>query len=113
MICQVGIPVNFTAVFDGPTPANVAFSVYDDTGVTPVLLNSPVAMAQVAGNSFRGKFTPLAGKLYVVFMAAYTDTTFSSLDPTYAAIQQAVSLSPLTLLPPAQNVVGIIQCGGN
>lgn len=110
MICQAGIPVNVTAIFTGPTPTNVAFSVYDDTGTLPSLVDSPIVMAQVAGNAYRAKFTPLPGKLYVIFMAAYTDGTFTSLDPTYAAIQQAVAIAPLPLMPPVQAVVGIVEC---
>ncbi len=112
MLVPAGIPVNFTAIFDDPTPANVAMSVYDDSGSEPVLLLSPEAMSQVAGNAYRGKFTPEAGKLYVVFMAVYTNTSFNAFDPAYEASQQAVPVVAQYLTPPVQSVVGTVDCNG-
>lgn len=112
MLVPAGIPVNFDAVFVSATPANVAFSVYDCTESLPVLLLSPVAMDPVAGNAYTCKFTPEAGKLYVVFMAVYTSSAFSALDPSFASAQQAESVTAQYLSPPVQSVVGMISCEG-
>lgn len=113
MLLPAGIPANFTAIFNNPTPAFVALSVYDDTGLTPVLLLSPTAMNQVTSNAYSGKFTPAAGKLYVVFMAVYTDATFTTLDNSFKTAEQAVPVVAQYLTPPVQNVVGLVDCGGD
>ncbi len=114
MLLPAGIPANFTAIFNSPTPANVALSVYDCTGDAPVLLLSPVAMAQVgSSNAYTGKFTPAVGKLYVVFMAVYTSSAFSALDPSFATAQQAVAVTAKYIPATPNGVVGIVSCEGN
>lgn len=113
MLVPAGIPVNFTAVFNAPTPSRVALSVYDDTGLTPVLLLSPVQMNQVSDNVYSGKFTPQAGKLYVVFMAVYTDATFTVLDNSFKTAEQAFSVVAQYLNPAVQSIVGTVECGGD
>jgi hypothetical protein len=112
MLFPAGIPVNFTAVFNNPTPSRVALSVYDDTGATPVLLLSPVAMNQVNDNVYSGKFTPENGKQYVVFMAVYTDATFVTLDNSFKTAEQSVSVIAQYLTPQVQGVIGKVSCEG-
>lgn len=112
MLVPAGVPVNFTATFDDANPDFVAMSVYDDSGSEPVLLLSPFAMASVRSNVYRGKFTPEAGKLYVVFMAVYTDGTFGTLDTDFTAVEQAAAVICQNLVSPVQNVVGMVLCDG-
>lgn len=92
MLVAAGIPINLPAVFPGADAAKCAMSVYDCTGVNPVLLLSPFAMKPVAGAAYSGKFTPVAGKLYSVFLAVYTDASFTSLDSAFTVYQQSFSI---------------------
>lgn len=89
MLVSAGIPINIPAVFPGANAANVAMSVYDATGTSPVLLLSPVAMQHVAGAVYSGKFIPAAGKLYAIFLAVYTDASFTTLDGAFEIYQQS------------------------
>lgn len=82
-LVPAGIPLSFEVTYDVPG-LNVAMSVYDDSGASPVLLLSPFAMALVHGSTYRGKFTPVAGKNYIIIKAVYTDGTFAELDPDYS-----------------------------
>lgn len=115
-LAPAGLPINLPAVFPGANPAFVAMSVYDDTGTSPVLLLSPVLMAPVHADCYRGKFTPLVGKLYVAYMAVYTDGTFTTLDAAFAVYQQAFSVQGQYLTPSAGQLVGQVAgdagCGG-
>ena len=110
MLAQGGVVFNFTTSFVNADPDNVAFSVLDDTGSVPVLLESPVQMLNVEGDVYRGFFTPLAGKRYIVFMAVYTDDTFTSFDGDF--VQQGLAVVGLNLLPPVQSVIGVVDCNG-
>lgn len=110
MLLPAGVPLSFTAVFDSPS-LFVALSVYDDSGASPVLAQAPAAMAVVVGNVYRGKYTAAPGKSYIVVMAVYTSGAFTTLDPAYA--QQAVGVNAQYLTPPTQNVIGVVDCGGN
>jgi len=110
MVAQAGLPVNFSAVFPSANPNFVAMSVYDDTGATPVLLLSPVKMNNVHNSVFSQKFTPANGKLYVVFMAVYTDGTFGTLDGAFNP--QSATVEGQYLNPPVQRIVGVVNCQG-
>lgn len=110
MFLPAGISANFTAVFASANPAFVAMSVYDDSGPTPQLLLSPVAMNLVKGNVYSQKFTPQTGKLYVVFMGVYTDATFVTLDPSFATAEQAFSVSAQYFNPAVASIVGTVDC---
>lgn len=109
MFLPAGIPSSLTAVFNNPNPLFVAMSVYDDTGASPVLLLSPFAMTQVRSNVYRAKFTPASGKLYIAFMAVYTDATFATLDSAFSAVEQAVSVTAQNIFPTPQSVVGYVN----
>lgn len=112
MILPAGIPVNVSACFDGATAANVAMSVYDDSGTSPSLLSGPTLMTPVVGNAYRAKFTPVGGKLYVIFMGVYTSGAFSSLDPAFSAQQQSLAVQAQYTTPPVQDVIGVVDCNG-
>jgi len=104
MLAPAGIPVNFSVVFAGATPANVAFSVYEESS----LLLSPVQMDNVVGNVYTCSFTPEAGKLYTVFMAVYISAAFSSLDGAFT--QQCQAVTAMYLNQPINSVVGVVSC---
>lgn len=112
MLVQAGIPNSFTAVFNNPTPAFVAMSVYDNSGANPVLLLSPVQMGHVNDNAYAGKATLSPGD-YVVFMAVYTDATFTVLDPSFKTQEQAVGVSAAYLANAANGVIGKVSCDGD
>jgi len=104
MLVPAGVPANFSVVFTGATPANVAFSVYEED----VLLLSPVQMTKVVGNVYTCSFTPEAGKLYTVLMAVYTSAAFSAFNTDYA--QQCQAVSAMYLNQPVNSVVGVVSC---
>lgn len=110
MVLPAGIPLTFSAGFNNPTPANVAISVYDDSGVSPVLVSGPTLMGEVNAYVYRGKFTGVAGKNYVVVMAVYTDGTFTTLNGTFPPV--TTSFIAQNLNPPVQSVVGLVNCNG-
>lgn len=112
MLVPAGIPTSFTAVFNNPTPAFVAMSVYDNSGANPVLLLSPVQMGHVNDNVYAGKTTLSPGN-YVVFMAVYTDATFVTLDPSFKTAEQALSVSAAYLASPANGAIGKVSCEGD
>lgn len=111
MLVAAGVPTNLTGVFPGADPSLVAMSVYDDSGVNPVLLLSPFLMKPVAGGCYVAKFTPANAKLYVAFLAVYEDTGFTVLDDAFALYQQSYAISAQFLTPEGQQVVG--QIGGD
>src|SRR5512135_1479860 len=94
-ITQGGIEISFEVTFDSPT-LNVAMSVYDVTGLSPVLVQGPSAMTIVHANTYQGKFTPITGHNYVIFKAVYTDGTFTVLDTNYAAGSESISAQTAT-----------------
>lgn len=74
--------LSFEITFDSST-LDVGMSIYDDSGVSPVLVLGPVSMDNVVGNLYRAKFTPEFGKSYLVFKAVYLDNTFTTLNTDY------------------------------
>lgn len=107
MIIQSGVLANFSAVFPGATPSFVAMSVYEDT-LSPVLLLSPFLMNPVHGGAYSQKFTPEAGKLYIVLMAVYTDITFGTINTGFVPV--AVAAACQNLIPPVSSIVGTVVC---
>ena len=87
----------------------VAMSVYDDSGPTPIRIVAPFAMALVGGNTYRGKFTPEAGKSYIIIKAVYTDDSFTTLDEDYG--QGSESIFALNVsTPQGCQVIGWVEC---
>lgn len=82
-LALAGRPASFDVTFDA-AGLNVAMSVFDDSGPTPVLVQGPLAMGSVIGYTYRGKFTPVSGKSYIIYKAVYTDGTFTTLHPDYS-----------------------------
>lgn len=107
-IARAGISNVFTASFDVPAPSFVAMSVYDTSGVSPVLAQAAAAMTLVtAVDSFIGKFTPVVGKSYLIAKAVYTDGTFTALDNSFVVAVETIyaeaSIDPGSL-------VGVVEC---
>jgi hypothetical protein len=75
--------LSFEVTFDSPS-LHVGMSVYETTTGTPSLVAGPTAMAQVTGNTYFSRFTPTAGKQYVIYKAVYSDSGLTTLDPNYA-----------------------------
>lgn len=88
-LVPAGVPLSFEVTFDLDN-LNVGMSVYDDSGIAPVLVYGPVAMTNVVGNTYRGKFTAVAGKPYVVFKAVYTSNTLAVLDTNYPQASESM-----------------------
>lgn len=107
MLLPAGVPLSFAASFDSPS-LHVALSIYDNSGVSPVLVYGPVAMTLLTGNTYTGKFTALSGKTYVVFMAVYTDNSFTVLNNSYP--EQVSTMETQYLSPIGQNITGIVGC---
>lgn len=105
-LAPAGIPLSFEVTYDRDD-LNVGMSVYDDTGSVPVLLLSPFAMLLVAGNTYRGKFTPQNGKSYIIIKAVYTDDTLTTVDEDYG--QGSESIYSQYLTQPVQSVVGLVD----
>lgn len=108
MLVPAGIALSFSAEFDDPTPANVGMSIYDDTGLVPVLFGGPFAMTRVISNIYRGKFTALGNHSYIVVMAVYTDNTLQAFDTEFTEV--TVSVNAQYLSPPVQSVIGVVNC---
>lgn len=79
---QAGISYSFEVTYDSPS-LDVGMMVIDDSGLTPEEIGV-VPMVNVYGNTYRAKFTPEAGKSYVVNKAVYTDNTYDTIDDTYS-----------------------------
>lgn len=75
--------LSFEMTYDNPS-LFVGLSIYDDSGASPVLIQSPALMQNVVGNMYRGKFSPTFGKTYLVFKAVYTDALMTVLNTDYS-----------------------------
>ena len=117
-----GAVCSFEVTYDSPS-LHVGMSVYDDSGLTPVLVQGPTAMLNVVGNTYRAKFTPPAERPYIIFKAVYTDVDLTTLSPDYSQASESivgqVFSSPTSnstgcnvvgLIDPNNDVVGVIQC---
>lgn len=103
--------LSFEATYDSPS-LFVAMSVYDDSGVSPSLIQGPSAMLNFAGNSYRGKFTPSFGKTYLIFKAVYTDGTYITLHPDYAASTETVRCDEVVVDTAIPEIIGVLKSTG-
>lgn len=105
-----GVVLSCEVTFDSPS-LDVGMTVYDDTGSVPVLLLSTFAMLHVAGNTYRGKFTGVAGKNYIVIKAVYTDETLTVVDQNYSQGSESIVSQDLPIGGGSQgcSVVGIVD----
>lgn len=76
-------PLSFEVTYDGPG-LNVALTIYDLSGVSPVIVSGPSAMLNVVANTYVGSYVAAPIKKYLAFKAVYTDGTFTTLDTGYA-----------------------------
>ena len=83
------VELTFEVTFDA-NGLNVALSVYDTSGVTPLLVQGPSAMSNIIGYTYIGKFTPTAGRNYLIYKAVYTDNTFTVLDSNYSQGSESI-----------------------
>jgi hypothetical protein len=119
-IAPADLPCSFEVTFDR-NDLNVGMSVYDDTGVTPVLVQGPSAMALVVDYTYRAKFTPLNGRSYIIIKAVYTDNTLSVLDSNYSQGSESIIAQQLSggssggcsivgYVNQTQTIVGYVNC---
>lgn len=97
-------------------------SVYDNSGVSPVLVQGPSAMTNVVGNTYSGKFTADANKSYVIFKAVYTSSGFTTLSPDYSQGSESIYSEDLSsgssgggceiigLVDNNDQVIGVVEC---
>lgn len=107
-LAPAGVQLSCEVTFD-EDDLHVAMSVYDDTGAEPVLLLSPFAMTLVAGNTYRGKFTGLDGKNYIVIKAVYTDNSFTEFDDNYSQGSESIVAQALVGGSSGCDVVGYVD----
>ncbi len=122
-IAPVSVACSFEVTYDSPS-LHVGMSVYDDSGVSPVLVSGPSAMAHVVGNTYRAKFTPPAERPYIIFKAVYTDSGLTVLDDNYsqgsesiiaqstggASTSNSTGCSVVGVIDSNQSVVGLVNC---
>lgn len=106
-----GVPLTFEVTFDRDD-LFVGMSVYDNSGVNPVLVSGPAIMSSVVGNTYQGKFTAPLPRPYIIFKAVYTDEELTTLSEDYS--QGSESIIAQSLPQPTSNsagcsVVGIIS----
>lgn len=85
---QSGISLSFEVTYD-LSSLFVGLAVYDDSGVSPVLV-SLIPMLNWYGNSYRAKFTPSAGKSYLFNKAVYTDGTYTVINTNYSQGSESI-----------------------
>lgn len=107
-LVPAGVPLAFEVTFDRDD-LDVAMSVYDVTGVSPVLVQGPTAMQLVVGNTYKGVFTPEAGKNYLVLKAVYLSNTFAALDPDYSQGSETMRAEYVNLPTSACEITGFIE----
>jgi hypothetical protein len=92
---QVNQAYSFAVTFDRDDLAFVAAKIYDDSGVTPVLL-ATVPMTQYANNTYKGKYTFTSPGPILIQKSVYTNNSYDILDDNYSEgdeTQQVVDLS--------------------
>lgn len=103
-----GVSLNFEVTFDVPG-LPVAMSVYDVSGVSPILVSGPTAMFAVVGNTYGGKFTALEAKSYIIVKAVYTDGTFTTLSSNYSQGSESIVAENLNGSSTNGAVIGIVD----
>ena len=102
-----GVSLSFEVTYDSPT-LFVGMSVYDDSGLTPILIQGPSAMLNVVGNTYRGKFTADPGKSYIVHKAVYTSGSFTTIDSGYSQGSESIK-SAMISSSSAFEIIGLVQ----
>ena len=87
-----GIRVPFEVTYDSPS-LFVGMTVFDVTTGSPVQVGSLIPMVNVIGNSYLGLFIPTDQHIYMIYKNVYTDVTYSTISPNYAAGTEAAFAS--------------------
>ncbi len=116
-----GVPLSFEVTYDRDDLV-VGMSVFDDTGLSPVLVQGPAQMSIVAGFTYRAKFTALDGHNYIVIKGVYTDLTFTELDLDYSMGSESVVAQAFNsnsngsaclivgIVEETPDVIGVVEC---
>lgn len=83
------VPLTFEVTFDSPD-LNVGMSVYNTSADEPILVQGPIAMTSLVGNTYFGDFTPANNINYVIFKAVYTDDTLTELNSAYSQGSESI-----------------------
>lgn len=97
MIVKLGQKFSFGVTYDSPS-LFVRAEIYDDSGVSPVLL-ATVPMASFAGNSYKASYTPLAVMPLLIQMAVFTDGTYTTRDDQYYETDRSLQVVDFTFTP--------------
>lgn len=84
-----GVQLTFEVTFDR-NDLNVAMTARETTNGNNILVSGPAAMTVSEGNTYKGYFTPSAGKSYLIRKVVYTDNTFVAEDPNYGAGSESI-----------------------
>lgn len=106
-LAPAGVSLSFEVTFDSDD-LFVGMSVYDDSGVSPVLVQGPDLMLNVVGNTYRGKFTATAGKSYIIFKAVYTNETMLFLDNNYSQGSESIKAEDLASGSGDCTIIGLV-----
>lgn len=79
-IVPAGQPASIEVTYSDPS-LFIGLQMYDDSGGSPVAVGSIIPMLNFVGSSYRAKFSGVANKWYLYQIAAYTDGTFTTVDP--------------------------------
>ncbi len=116
-VAPANTPLSFEVTFDSDD-LDVGMSVYDTTGVSPILVQGPSAMVNIVGNTYVGKFAAALGKSYLIFKAVYTDDTFTTLDNNYSQGSESIiaessgsggDCGPIVGLVTSDQVIGYVD----
>lgn len=109
-LVPAGIQLSFEVTYDSPS-LYVGMSIYDDSGLFPILISGPTLMANVIGNTYRGKFTPDINTTYVIFKAVYTDNTLTVLSSAYSQASETIVCEQIANTGAAGNsdIIGFIE----
>ena len=109
MLLPANVPSSFATSSNSPS-LYVGFSVYDNSGDNPVLIEGPTRMTNFAGNGYQTKWTPEVGN-YLILMAVYTDVSLTTLNTGYEQdVQTVTAISFGFNVPNISNVVGYVDC---
>jgi hypothetical protein len=112
------VPANVQLTFEVTYDASnlhVGMSVYDTTGVSPILVQGPTAMTHVVNNTYIGKFTPSVSHNYLIFKAVYTDVSLLTLDSNYSAGTESIVAEDISgggggsTAPTGCPVIGVVE----
>ncbi len=120
------VPAGVELSFEVTMPSDdlaVGMVVYDDTGDDPVLVDGPIEMELVYGNTYRAKFEPEGSKSYIIVKSVYTDGTLTTLDSNYLAGSESIyaqnfnssggggsSCAVVGIVEADEPIVGVVVC---